>query len=306
MPIDWAEYDNFDWAGSSQAPLPGPRREAVAELVADVLGLSAEQRLAAWGSASPPGRYAATVVRVRSGVRHRIQERAAEAGVADVGVKVFKATPDARREAAKLLPFYRHHIHRLPGLPNQRVQRHLEAGALTDRLGEERAFLVQEWVEGDTLEELVRRRWPGAPIAGTLARSLIEQLLGGIVIPLWAAGTIWWDVRDANYCLCARTHRLMMIDVDSLAAYADEILETPAVWARRDRGRLTALSRLRQMCGRLLLAQAPPSKKKIETALAQAWEAELVPALSRLGKSEKREAAEASLQRFLRWPHFEG
>jgi hypothetical protein len=239
------------------------------------------------------------VIRVMSGVRHCYQQQATSARVEEIGVKVFKTTADARRESQKVLPFHRRDVHRLPGLPNDRIQRSLDAGIRRDRLGEERAFIIQEWVDGESLENLIRRYWPAEPSDGTLARSILEQLLGGIVIPLWGVGTVWWDVRDANYCYSARSGRLKLIDLDSLAAYADEILETPQVWTRRDKGRVTALARLRRLSVRLLLGQGLRNKKRIETSLTQAWENELEPTLYRLGKEREQKLLPVdALERF--------
>jgi serine/threonine protein kinase len=76
------------------------------------------------------------------------------------------------------------------------VQKSLDAGVRWDRQGEERAFIIQEWVDGDSLEDLLRRRGPAEPFAGAVIRSILDQLLGGIIIPLWADGTVGWDVRD--------------------------------------------------------------------------------------------------------------
>jgi hypothetical protein len=58
----------------------------------------------------------------------------------------------------------------------------------------------QQWVPGHTLEELNRRIWPAQPLDPRVARSILEQLFGAIVMPLWSAGTVWWDFRGANYC----------------------------------------------------------------------------------------------------------
>jgi hypothetical protein len=239
------------------------------------------------------------VVHLSPGLRHRYQEQAASSQVGDIGVKVFKTTADATREARHVVPFHGASLHRLPGLPNERVQRSLDAGFRRDRQSQERAFIVQQWVEGDTLEDLLRRRWPGRPADGACVRSILQQLLGGIIIPLWGQGTVWWDVRDANYCYSAATDRLALIDVDSLGAYAEEILHTPHVWAKRDKGRATALARLRQMAVRLVLAQGLRGRQKVEASLSEVWQAELEPALSGLGKGAGRtHEAEVALQRF--------
>jgi hypothetical protein len=265
--------------------MPPEERDAVADLAADVLALSADDRHRTWGAASPPGRYAATVVRVFRDVGHRYQEQAAASGVAEVGVKVFKTTSDARHTARHLLPFHQRDLSRLPGLPNPRVQCSLAAGMARDGRGEERAYVVQQWVSGDTLEDLLRRRWKERGATGACIRSILEQLVMGIIIPLWGEGTVWWDVRDGNYCYDSAADRLTLIDVDSLAAYADEILHTPHAWARRDKGRATALARLRQMTLRLLRARDVALPRSAAAAVGRAWEAELVPALSRLGKT---------------------
>lgn len=133
-----------------------------------------------------------------------------------------------------------------------------------------------------------------------MIHSILRQLLGEIVIPLWSRGLIWWDFRDANFCYAAETDRLSLIDVDSLGAYAEEILETPDDWTRRDRGRLTALARLRQMSVRLIGAPRRPGKKKVESRFTEAWRNDLEPALLRLGKSdESRHEAALALDRFL-------
>lgn len=300
MSISWRDYDHFDWANSQQSPMDESERDAVAKFAADVLELAPADRTGGWGFASPPGRFAATVIQLAPGLAHRYRDRAEAAGISALGVKVFKPTDDAAREAKRVVPFHRTQANKLPGLPNPHLQKSLDAGTRRDRRGEERAFIVQEWVEGDSLEDLLRRREPGTHLPGEVVRSIIDQLLGSIVIPLWARGTIWWDFRDANYCYSSASGRLMLIDLDSLSAYAEEILETPQVWERRDKGRGTALARLRQMSTRLLLARGLRGKKAIETACAEAWADELEGALRELGKDDGSEAkAREGLTRFL-------
>lgn len=180
------------------------------------------------------------------------------------------------------------------------MQQSLEAGYRLGLDGAERAFVILEWVPGESLEDLIRRHWPTTPVSAEVARSVLAQLLGDIIIPLWAAGTIWWDIRDANYCYSPQSGRLTLIDLDSLAAYADEILQTPQVWTRRDKGQATALARLRQLCIRVLLAQGGSNRKRITATFSQLWESELEPVLSTLGKPGQQKAvAVTALERFL-------
>jgi hypothetical protein len=294
MAIDWTAYDGFDWEGASQAPLDERGRATLTEFVADLLGLTADLRQGAWGVASPPGRFAAAVVRVVPGVPHRFADRSSA-----LGVKVLKTTRDAQNQARQLVPFHRDLLARLPGIPHSHVQKSFTAGLRRDAQGAERAYIVQEWVEGDTLDDLVRRHWPPSPPTAEVVRSILEQLLGAIIIPLWALGTVWWDIRDANYCYSSASRRLTLIDVDSLAAYTDEILLTPGVWERRNKGQRTALARLRQMGIRLVKVQGT-GVRKVEGRFRALWEAELEPALLRLGHEPGAgERAQEALGRFL-------
>jgi hypothetical protein len=160
--------------------------------------------------------------------------------------------------------------------------------------------VVQEWVRGSSLEDCLRYRWPTAHPEGGLIRSLIEQLFAGIVIPLWHAGTIWWDIRDANFCYCRERGLLRMIDIDSLGAYSREILNRSGRWDAREKGRLTALARLRRMCVRLLCAQQMGSISRIEKTLQHAWSSILEPELRQLGrKADSDQVARAALERFI-------
>lgn len=54
--VDWQTYDAFDWTGARQSPMAPAERAAVAELVADLLGLAPADRESDRGQASPPGR----------------------------------------------------------------------------------------------------------------------------------------------------------------------------------------------------------------------------------------------------------
>lgn len=285
MPVDWHAYDRFDWSHSRQAPMGERERATLADMVAELLALPPDDRLRVWGAASPPGRYAATVVQVGRGIPHRYQECAATRGLDAIGVKIFKTTEEARRQGQRLLSFHRGTVRCLPGLPNTHVQASLTAGTIRDREGAERHFVIQEWVAGDTLDHWLRH-WIVHPIDGGQVRSLLRQLFGKIIIPLWGVGTIWWDVRAANFCYAEHHDQLTLIDIDSLAAYASEILATPDVWERREKGRATALARLRQLAIRLVLAQPHGTRPKttIEASVREIWQRELEPALRSLGR----------------------
>jgi hypothetical protein len=306
MALDWRHYDGFDWASAQQSPMRADERAEIEILAANLMGVSRDDRLEGWGIASPPGRFAATVIQILLNIRHRYLDQASARQIAAVGVKIFKTNGDALREAKRVLPFHHEQVHKLPGLPNDLVQKSLGGGIHRNNRGVARYYFIQEWVPGDTLEALLRRKWSSAPADVDCVRSILEQLFLKIIIPLWSEGTIWWDIREANYCWDEALGKLQLIDIDSLAAYADEILKTPDVWERRDKGRKVALARLRQMTLRLLIAPRLGAKRKIQSQLVALWNSDLEPALNALGrdpqrKNEFKENALCAIQRAL--PH---
>ena len=286
MPISWTNYDAFAWPDSAQAPLGATGRDDIERLAADILGISDGDRARSWGTASPPGRYAATVVRVDPAIDHRFATAARDRGIAVVGLKVLKTTRDAQREGDRLIAFHGDQLPRFPSLPQAHLQVSIAAGRHAGR-----TFAALQWIEGATLDQLAGEAGSLAP---SLRATIVRQLFRDIVIPCWSAGVVWWDVRAANYCFSMEAQHLAMIDIDSLAAYAEEILDAPDVWTRREKGRGVALARLRQMSLRFL-----PGARARKTALA-AWTQHLAPSLMHLGRrAHAEDAANAALDRYL-------
>ncbi len=142
---------------------------------------------------------------------------------------------------------------------------------------------VQEWVDGQTLDLLLSDQKSSGPMNATIAKCILEQMLVQIIVPLWSLGTVWWDIRDANWCFDSSNLKLHLIDVDSLWAYAKEILITPSDWSRRNRGRETALSRLKQTCWRVLEAQFAHNRSSAMKFHHELWHSSVEPALRELG-----------------------
>jgi hypothetical protein len=117
-------------------------------------------------------------------------------------------------------------------------------------------FLVQAWIEGGSLETYLNRKTQLPP---DVVQQLLKDLFEGIIIPLWSAGTIWWDIRAGNFCVTERDskQRLVLIDTDSLLAYADEIIETPLVFTKRNHGKVTALKRIKTIVTDLVISAIP-------------------------------------------------
>jgi hypothetical protein len=192
---------------------------------------------------SPPGVSAQTVVRVESSIPHRFtgicQNKA-------IGLKIFK-----KGKGRELVIDHKHSRNKLPGLPNELVQGVYDADEHNCTF-----FLVQAWIEGESLETYLNRKTQLPP---DVVQQLLKDLFEGIIIPLWSAGTIWWDIRAGNFCVTERDskQRLVLIDTDSLLAYADEIIETPLVFTKRNHGKVTALKRIKKIVTNLVLSAIP-------------------------------------------------
>jgi hypothetical protein len=239
MALDWSNYDAYFERPRQQTKMEETAKQAVETLCAEILQLDAQSSEGLWGLCSPPGVSAETVIRVCGQIPHRFS--VLSKGKA-VGLKLFKlkSGPGSPRQSEVA------HAHvslrrLLPGLPSEFVQ---EVYCADEQDG--RYYLVQEWIEGESLGDVMDR---GDVLSVPEARGFIRDLFEGILIPLWSAGTIWWDIRDDNYCLTPHGNgrRLVMIDTDSLVAYAKEIVETPETFTRRDPIKKRAMQRVKTM-----------------------------------------------------------
>jgi serine/threonine protein kinase len=255
MPLNWINYDEYFNEPRDQKAMDEPARQELERIAAGILQLRDDSLRSLWGRCSPPGVNAQTVVQVESTIPHRFTDLCRNKAI---GVKIFK-----KGKGSKLIHDHTHSRNKLPGLPNSLVQNVYGAGE-----HEGICYLIQEWIEGDSLETYLKRK---TPLASDAAQQLLSDLFEGIIIPIWSAGTIWWDIRAANFCVTERDGklRLVLIDTDSLLAYADEILETPHVFTKRDKGKTSALKRLKTIVKNVVLSSLPEevlkvSKNKLE------------------------------------------
>jgi hypothetical protein len=248
MPIRWIHYDEYFNHPRDQQQIDENTKLETERIAAEILGLDDETLKSNWGSCSPPGVFAQTVVRVESAIPHRFtgvcQNKA-------IGLKIFK-----KGKGRKLVLDHKHLRNKLPGLPNELVQGVYDADEHNGTF-----FLVQEWIEGQSLETYLNRKTHLPP---DVAQQLLNDLFEGIIIPLWSAGTIWWDIRAGNFCVTERDgkKRLVLIDTDSLLAYAEEIIETPHVFTKRNHGKRTALKRIKTIVTDLVLSAISEQKLK--------------------------------------------
>ena len=243
MPLIWNNYDAYFNDPRDQQQIDDNTKLEIERIASEILGLDRQTMQSTWGSCSPPGVSAQTVVRVESSIPHRFtgicQNKA-------IGLKIFK-----KGKGRELVIDHKHSRNKLPGLPNELVQGVYDADEHNCTF-----FLVQAWIEGESLETYLNRKTQLPP---DVVQQLLKDLFEGIIIPLWSAGTIWWDIRAGNFCVTERDskQRLVLIDTDSLLAYADEIIETPLVFTKRNHGKVTALKRIKKIVTNLVLSAIP-------------------------------------------------
>ena len=246
MPLKWKHYDEYFNDPRDQQQIDDNTKLEMERIASEILGLDRQTMQSTWGSCSPPGVSAQTVVRVESSIPHRFtgicQNKA-------IGLKIFK-----NGKGRKLVHGHKHSRSKLPGLPNELVQGVYDADEHNGTF-----FLVQGWIEGESLETYLNRKTQLPPDE---VQQLLKDLFEGIIIPLWSAGTIWWDIRAGNFCVTERDgkQRLVLIDTDSLLAYAEEIIETPLVFTKRNHGKVTALKRIKTIVTDLVMLTIPEDK----------------------------------------------
>lgn len=243
MPFDWNLYDHyFRDPKRTQQPIGKETRLSLEAESANLLKLSPEERRGVWGECTIPGCYG-MVIRLPSELRHRWNS----GGDRAVGFKVFHPHGFGK-SARELVPFHTKVRRGYPGLPNPQVQQVFDGGQFENALPGEAAprwYLIQEWIEGETWDAVLER----GTLDGEQGRALIVSLFEGIIFPLWSQGVIWWDIRSNNYCVreSPKGMEVVMIDTDSLAAYSDEIVNTPGCHLKRDAKKLTGVRRLNTM-----------------------------------------------------------
>ena len=239
--LNWNPYDAHDWANSDQEPMDPAEKTGFEQLAVAILKISAAEASTIWGTVQPPGRNA-YVIRIHDGVRHQFARNKNP-----LGLKVFNLV-DGKTMWPSVSRFHNTQRKNLPGLPNERVQAVWHCATIKPADSVERGYLIQAWVEGEVLEHKFK-----GELSEHETLRLLDDLFLELIIPLWSAGSSWWDVRASNYVVTP-AGRLMMIDSDTLGGYADEIVGTPAEFVRRNKGTLTALKRYRTIVRKLAVA----------------------------------------------------
>ncbi len=165
MPIQWARYDEwFSWKEkTNQLPMSESERKDIEDTIYNFLKLDMQDRGTFWSEASPPGRYAATVLHIRNDVHHCYHQYAAESGLGDLGIKIFKHTPDAMREAKRMIQFHRGILKQMPGFTKAHAQRSLTAEEVPIQNGKSLLFSMdlefQEDLDNRNSSERLRRQF---------------------------------------------------------------------------------------------------------------------------------------------------
>jgi hypothetical protein len=267
--INWKLYDRYNWSKCKQKRMDSAEKSDFEQLAADMLQLRRTDAVSCWGTAFPPGRNS-VVFRINPGVAHQFSSNGTS-----MGIKIFNLI-DGETMRRKILKFHMEQRRQFAGLPHPLVQTVLHCGTVTARDGKERSYLVQEWVDGEILEDKLKR-----VVSREDAWRILDDVFLGLVIPLWGVGSSWWDVRESNYVFTPE-RRLVMIDSDTVGGYADEITGCPTVFTDRNDGSVTAMTRYSTFICILARYQAPRGKKgKVEDAARMLIKQHLLPCFCR-------------------------
>ena len=167
MSLNWNNYDDYFNHPRDQQQIGANTKFEIEKIANEILGLDNESLKSTWGSCSPPGVFAQTVVRVESFTPHRFLGICRNKAI---GLKIFK-----KGKGRKLVLDHKHLRNKLPGLPNDFVQEVYDAGEHNGTF-----YLVQEWIEGEPLETYLNRKTHLPP---EVAKQLLSDLFQGIIIP---------------------------------------------------------------------------------------------------------------------------
>ena len=269
---------------------PEVERRALEALAESILQLTTKDAARDWGEAIGYGLYSAAVIRPDPDLAHEFRELCP-----DVALKLFV------NRAGQAVEFQ---LRCVAGQALPRVQRTLAAGQRADGQGTVRGYLVLDYIPGPSLEEALET--PALEHVG-VRLVVFRSFLADLLIPLWSRGLRLWDFRPANLILDPETHRLTLIDTDSLRGAMLEMQKTPDCWNVRNRWEDLALgvAKGERMSGRfeqlaVQLARRAGEKttavkRRMQAALAESG---LMDVLRRLGRSvgtEDRQEAEKRL-----------
>lgn len=235
---DWNPYDAFFRdTDTSQKPLSFEEKQRFQHEILDAIGDTFEANV------HPPGRYAQAVLRITPDNLPLPLAQQENSGT-PASLKIFKLTPEARREAKRLQTFYlEHHLPRLNGLKSH-------YGCLQTPSG--RLVCHQEWVDGMCFQSANALSLWAKTISPQERLSLVRSFLEGLIFPLWQERRAFWDIRSANFVFDLHTPRVVLIDLDSLAPAF-----TPRSQAALQKHATTAFKRLRTLLG--AVSQSPVS-----------------------------------------------
>jgi hypothetical protein len=228
--LDWTGYEIERRRKGTGTALTEADRQALEQMLVNLLGLSASDAARTWGAVVGYGRDADGVVRLEPGVPHRFS-----AGEQSVAVKVY------RGRKPRFVQWHGRLFRSTPGLlGHSRVQQSLAAGDAVDGHGVQRSYAVVQYLPGVVLEAWLPEQQP-MPIRA--ARSCLEQILG-LVIDLWGASLRTWDLRPGNLIIDPDSGRVALVDTDSYQNLHEEVTLRPHDWSVRDRFEASFFERL--------------------------------------------------------------
>lgn len=217
------------------------------------------------------------VLATRDGVVHRFQDRQAR-----VVAKLYKGNGNTPGSLG-----YQHYhnrwFYRIAALTgNGHVQQSV-SGGLLEGVG---PYAVLQFIPGSELADVLER--------GGLSTAQVGRVLGDILIkiwiPLWTAGLRFKDCHLGNFVVTPDGDTVM-IDTEQMRKDANELLNQPTDWTKRDKHQESGLARLPNFVRRIILAidTAPPAAALLRHIKVSLDQSGLFDALRRLGREANAE-----------------
>lgn len=195
--IDWQRYNAyFNQIETNQEPMSHEIQVQIDDYLRPLLNIEQINEPVLIGEAYGFGNYTEVIIKIHNRpVDGEIGEMIPLDFTGEIAIRVLRADNDGE--------FFRERANQQRPL-NNTADGHFQRtfGVLE---GNNRTFVVQEWVPGETIEWLRNNSWNSNPLNSDNVQKIIRQIVQGIIVPAWAIATaetgVLWDIRDANFVI---------------------------------------------------------------------------------------------------------
>lgn len=247
MSLNWRDHDEYSLKKvkyrilnqhKHKIQISEIERDVIEQIACKILNIPQSIYCTTWGTCSHFGVYSKTVIKVHLNVTSSIIE---SIPYKCIGLKIFRPINELTGWIEDIIRFHNEIKPQIPLLQNNHIQKTFKAGYCTSQDNVTYPYLIQEWVEGHTIEHYINNKLFDIKSA----IQVLDDLFLNMIIPLWSKGLIWMCAFAANYCIS--NNRVVMIDTDSLFKTVKEYTSTPNIFTIRNTACNTALEGFQSM-----------------------------------------------------------